>query len=204
MPRFGTLYTYIAQTIDFGDPSLEAFASFARLLSKRLNGVPPDQVDVSGLLLTGFDIKPKDKPASGGDDDGGDDDQALILQPVGPGGGGLPPVPVYLRQVIAKLNSIFGEATALTDKVALVNHVADIVREDANTVAQVKNNTRDVAMAGNIKGSVQSALVRALDSHSTLAAHVLKHDQQALAPLVGLIYDLVKAGQNLDRAELGG
>ncbi|MBD4285436.1 hypothetical protein GUH25_13315, partial [Xanthomonas citri pv. citri] len=76
------------------------------------------------------------------------------------------------------LNSIFGEATALTDKLALVNHVADIVREDANTVAQVKNNPRDVAMAGNIKGSVQSALVRALDSHSTLAAHVLKHDQQ--------------------------
>lgn len=202
LSRFGTLYTYIAQTIDFADPSLEAFASFARLLSKRLNGVPPDQVDVSGLLLTGFDIKPKDKPASGGGG-GDDDDQDLILQPVGPGGGGLPPVPVYLRQVIAKLNSIFGEATALTDKVALVNHVADIVREDANTVAQVKNNTRDVAMAGNIKGSVQSALVRALDSHSTLAAHVLKHDQQALAPLVGLIYELVKAGQNLDRYELG-
>ena len=105
--------------------------------------------------------------------------------------------------MIAKLNSIFGEATALTDKLALVNHVADIVREDANTVAQVKNNPRDVAMAGNIKGSVQSALVRALDSHSTLAAHVLKHDQQALVPLVGLIYELVKAGQNIDRTELG-
>ena len=50
----------------------------------------------------------------------------------------------------------------------------------------------------------QSALVRALDSHSTLAAHVLKHDQQALARLVGLIYELVKAGQNINRAELGG
>lgn len=191
LSRFSTLYTYIAQTIDFGDPSLEAFASFARLLSKRLNGVPPDQVDVSGLLLTGFDIKAQDKPVSG------DDDQDQILQPVSIGGGGLPPVPVYLRQVIAKLNSIFGEATALTDKVALVNHVADIVREDANTVAQVKNNTRDVAMTGNIKGSVQSALVRALESHRTQAAHVLNHDQQALASLVGLIYDLIKDEKNL-------
>ena len=68
-----------------------------------------------------------------------------------------PQLPVYLRRVIAKLNSIFGEATALTDKVALVNHVADIVREDANTVAQVKNNTRDVAMAGNISGNFSRA-----------------------------------------------
>ena len=44
-----------------------------------------------------------------------------------------------------------------------------------------------------------------MGAHSTLATRVLKHDQQALAlaTLVGLIYDLVKAGQNLGRAELG-
>ena len=66
----------------------------------------------------------------------------------------------------------------------------------------MKNNTRDVAMAGNIKGSVQSAMVRAMDSHSTLAAHVLKHDQQAMAALVSLIYDILKNGQNLNRSEM--
>jgi type I restriction enzyme R subunit len=140
LARFGTLYTYIAQTIDFGDASLEAFASFARLLSKRLDGVPPDQVDVSALLLTGFDIKPQDRP-----DPGQADEESLILKPVGPGGGGQAPLPVYLRQVIARLNSIFGEATPLTDKVAFVNHIADIAREDANTMAQVENNPREVA-----------------------------------------------------------
>lgn len=43
-----------------------------------------------------------------------------------------------------------------------------------------------------------------MGAHSTLATRVLKHDQQALATLVGLIYDLVKAGQNPDRAERGG
>ena len=198
LSRFGTFYTYIAQTIDFGDPQLEAFASFARLLAKRLDGVPPEQVDVSALVLTGFDIKPKENP-----DIAEGDDDSLILKPVGPGGGGQPPIPVYLRQIIAKLNSIFGEATALTDKVAFVNHVADIVREDPNTMAQVKNNPRDVAMNGNIKGSVQSAVVRALQSHGDLAAHVMKHDQQAMAPLIGLIYELVKAGSSIDRSDLG-
>ena len=200
LTRFGSLYTYIAQTIDLGDAPLEAFASFAKLLSKRLDGVPPEQVDVSALVLTGFDITAKDIPSS----DEPPKDDAVILKPVGPGGGGQAELPVYLRQVIARLNSIFGEATPLTDKVAFVNHIADIAREDANTMAQIKNNSRDVAMNGNIKGSVQSAVVRALDSHSTLAAHVLKHDQQALVPLVGLIYELVKGGQNLDRSELGG
>ena len=200
LTRFGSLYTYIAQTIDLGDAGLEGFASFARLLAKRLNGVPPEQVDVAALVLTGFDIKPEDMPGS----DEPPKEDAVILKPVGPGGGGQAQLPVYLRQVIARLNSIFGEATPLTDKVALVNHLADIVREDANTVAQIKNNPRDVAMNGNIKGTVQSALVRALGSHTDLVTHVLKNDKQAMAPLVGLLYELVKAEQNIDRGELGG
>jgi len=197
LTRFGSLYTYIAQTIDLGDPSLEAFASFARLLSKRLNGVPPDQVDVSALVLTGFDIKTKDMPGSGGDED----PDSTVLKPIGPGGGGQAGVPVYLKQVIARLNSIFGEATPLADQVAMVNQVADIAREDANTMAQIANNPREVAMNGNIKGTVQAALVRAMLSHQAQAEHLLKQDQQALAPFVGLIYDLLKYGKNINLTE---
>lgn len=195
LTRFGTLYTYIAQTIDLGDASLEGFASFARLLSKRLDGVPPDQVDVSALLLTGFDVKPEPRP-----DPGQTPEEALILKPVGPGGGGQAPLPVYLRQLIARLNSIFGEATPLTDKVAFVNHIANIAREDTNTVAQVENNPREVAMSGNIKGTVQSAVVRAMISHAELAEHVMKNDQQAMGPLIALVYDMIKARNNIDTA----
>jgi type I restriction enzyme R subunit len=198
LARFGTLYTYIAQTIDLGDASLEGFASFARLLSKRLEGVPPDQVDVSALLLTGFDLKPLDRP-----DPGGTAEEDMILKPVGPGGGGQAPLPVYLRQLIARLNSIFGEATPLTDKVAFVNHIADIAREDANTMAQVANNPREVAMSGNIKGAVQSAVVRAMTSHADLAEHVMKHDQQAMEPLVALVYELIKSRANIDTPMTG-
>lgn len=200
LTRFGALYTYIAQTIDLGDPSLEAFASFARLLSKRLDGVPPDQVDVSALVLTGFDIKPKETPGTSEKPD----PDSLVLKPIGPGGGGQAPAPVYLAQVIARLNSIFGEATPLADQIAMVNQVANIAREDANTMAQVANNPREVAMNGNIKGTVQAAVVRALLSHQAQAEHLLKQDQQALAPFTALIYDLLKDGKDIDLAEVVG
>lgn len=200
LTRFGSLYTYIAQTIELGDASLEAFASFARLLSKRLNGVPPEQIDVSALVLTGFDLKPKDRPDT--DEPPSEDD--LVLPPIGPGGGGQAPIPVYLRQVIARLNSIFGEATPLTDQVALVNQIVDITREDAHTMAQVANNSREDALKGNITGTVQAAVVRAYQSHQTLADHLLSRDQQALGPLTALIYELVKQGRNIDLSELGG
>jgi type I restriction enzyme R subunit len=200
LTRFGSLYTYIAQTIDLGDASLEAFASFARLLSKRLDGVPPDQVDVSALVLTGFDLKPKDRP--GPDDTPAEEE--LVLKPIGPGGGGQAPMPVYLRQVIARLNAIFGEATPLVDQVAMVNQVVDIAREDPHTMAQVANNPREVALNGNIKGTVQAAVVRAMLSHQAQAEHLLKQDQQALAPFTTLIYELLKAGKNINLSDLGG
>jgi len=200
LTRFGSLYTYIAQTIDLGDPRLEAFASFAKLLSKRLDGVPPDQVDLSALVLTGFDIKAKDMPGTSEKPNA----DTVILKPIGPGGGGQAAVPVYLKQVIARLNSIFGEATPLADQVAMVNQVADIAREDANTMAQVANNPRDVAMNGNIKGTVQAAVVRAMLSHQAQAEHLLKQDQQALVPFTALIYEVLKAGKNIDLSTLGG
>ena len=199
LTRFGSLYTYIAQTIDLGDASLEAFASFARLLSKRLEGVPPDQVDVSALVLTGFDIKSKDRPGP----DETPNEEELILKPIGPGGGGQAPVPVYLRQIIARLNAIFGEATPLADQVAMVNQVVDIAREDPHTMAQVANNPREVALNGNIKGTVQAAVVRAMLSHQAQAEHLLQQDHQALAPFTALIYELLKDGKNIDLSELG-
>lgn len=42
-----------------------------------------------------------------------------------------------------------------------------------------------------------------MNSHGKLAAHVLKHDQQAMESLVSLIYDILKNGPNLSRAEMG-
>ncbi|MCT7343972.1 hypothetical protein N5K55_34600 [Pseudomonas aeruginosa] len=50
-------YEYIAQLIDFGDPSLEAFASYARLLRKRLKGITAEQVDLGDLKLSHYRIK---------------------------------------------------------------------------------------------------------------------------------------------------
>lgn len=98
-------------------------------------------------------------------------------------------MPVYLGEIIARLNSILGEARPLTDKATFVNHIVDIAREDPNTMAQVDNNPRAVAMEGGIKGTVAAAVVRAMQSHMDLAEHVMKHDQQAMASLVGLVYE---------------
>jgi len=42
--------------VQSGDPSLEGFASFARLLRKRLAGVAPEQMDLSDLRPTHYKL----------------------------------------------------------------------------------------------------------------------------------------------------
>ena len=74
-----------------------------------------DQLDVKALLLTGFDIKAENKP-----EPGQPDDEQIALKPVGHGGGGkgLSTAPSH-----RPFDAIFGQATSLADKVALVNQI---------------------------------------------------------------------------------
>ncbi|TXC72134.1 hypothetical protein FSB78_15160 [Sphingomonas ginsenosidivorax] len=65
LERFSRTYAYIAQLIELSDPDLENFSSFVKLLSSRLDGVTPDEIDLKGLALTGFEIKPRDSSTGG-------------------------------------------------------------------------------------------------------------------------------------------
>lgn len=190
--RFCRTYSYIAQLVEFNEPELENFAAFAKLLQKRLMGLPPEDIDLKGLVLTGFDIKQKP-------DEGADDGEKPVLKPIGPGGqikGG--PGADYLKEIIDRLNRLFGEATPLKDQAVFVNHIASIAKESDVVMAQIENNTMDQALKGNLPGAVQQAVVRAMTSHSKLSTLMLKSDSQGMAALTGLIYEILKANNSID------
>lgn len=194
LARFGRLYAYVAQLIDLGDPDLEVFAAFSKLLANRLDGVPASEIDLHGIALTGYDIVEREEPKNG------DDDEPPTLEPVkgGAGGGGRPgALPVYIQELIERLNSLFGEATPLEDQVAFVNQVAKITRQNPVVMAQIDKNNKDQAMKGNLPGAVQAAVVRAMSSHSALATLLLSKDRQALPILEGVIYEILKRGEAL-------
>lgn len=190
--RFCRTYSYIAQLVDFGDPELENFAAFTKLLQKRLLNEAPESVDLKGLVLTGFDIKStKDEPP--------EDEDTPVLMPVGPGGGGASgDKPKFVKEIIEKLNHLFGEATPIQDQVAFVNQIASIARESDVVMAQVESNTREQAMKGNLPGAVQQGVVRALSSHQKLATLVLKSDRQGMSALADVIYEMLREGKDLD------
>lgn len=193
LSKFVRTYHYIAQLIDLGDPQLEAFAAFAKLLAKRLDGISPEAVDLKGLLLTGFDIKPReDAPKKR--------EQPETLNPTGAGAGKGPAgMPVYIAEIIEKLNAMFGEATPLKDQAAFANHSLSILSENPLVMAQVTSddNTKEQAMKGSLPGSVQNAVVRAMTSHNGIAELLLK-DPQTMRAYTSFLYDLLKEGKRID------
>lgn len=194
--RFCRTYAYVAQLIDLGDPALENFAAFAKLLQKRLNGEPPESVDLKGLVLTGFDIKQKE-------DTPDEDADKPVLKPIGPGGlTRIGDDPHYVTEIIDRLNRLFGNATPLRDQATFVNHIASIAKENDVVVAQVENNTREQALKGNLPGAVQQGVVRALSSHQKLATLVLKSDRQAMSALTDVIYELLRNNRTIDLEDL--
>lgn len=189
--RFCRTYAYVAQLIDFGDPELENFAAFAKLVQKRLHGETPENVDLAGLVLTGFEIKGKsDQPP--------EKDDAPSLKPVGPGGTNAKgDNPKFLAEIIEKLNHLFGDVTPLQDQITFVNHIVSIVRENDVVMAQVENNSREQALKGNLPGAVQQGVVRALTSHQKLATLVLKSDRQSMDGLMDVTYQLIRDQKNI-------
>lgn len=195
LARFARTYAYISQLVELGDPELENFATFAKLLSKRLDGVAPEAVDLRGITLTGYDIKDREDTGGGTFTP----DETPVLKPVGAGGSPAPgSKPVYLEEIIKRLNSLFGEAAPLRDQAHFVNQIASIAQENDIVMAQVNQSDKQLAMKGNLPGSVQNAVVRSLTSNKSLASLLLKEDRQAMGILTNIIYDILKSGEKLD------
>lgn len=198
LARFSRTYSYIAQLIDLGDPDLENFASFAKLLSNRLDGVPAENVDLRGITLTGYDIKVRDPLV-------GDPEAPESMKPIGPGGSPTPgALPLYIQEIIEKLNGIFGEATPLSDQASFVNQILTIARENDVVMAQVEKNTKEQALKGNLPGTVEAAVARAMTSHTSLATLLLQSDRQSLGLLNNVIYEMLKNGNSVDLDQMGG
>jgi len=193
--RFCRVYTYLSQLIDFGDTELENFAAFAKLLTQRLKGTPKDNVDLNGITLVGFDIKQRTDIEGEGEEE----EEKLVLKPVTMDGGKAKPEELdYLKEIIERLNKIFGEATPLNDRIKFVNHITSIMKENDVVMAQIKNNTRENVFKGNFPGAFQGSVVRAMTSHTALATPILTTDKQGMMALGDLVYELLRDNRILD------
>jgi type I restriction enzyme R subunit len=184
LARFVRTYNYIAQLIELSDASLENFAAFAKLFSKRLKGITPEQVDLTGLVLKGFALKRIDS-------EGGDEDptklKPLVANPSDP----TDREKEFLSEIIQRMNDIFGDVSDDTDQRYFTAQVANAVQKDEVVVEQIDKNSRNQALQGNIADVVRHASVKSMKAHGDNAKAVLS-DPQNMEAFLGLIYDIVK------------
>jgi len=189
--RFVRFYDYVAQLIDLGDAELEAFSSYARLLRNRLKGINPEEIDLKGLQLTHYAIKPEGAlDGVGTSRDGG-------LRPIkGELGDPRDRERAFLSELIEKLNEIFGEGVTEKDKVMFAVHISEKLRDNENVMAQVQNNPRDQALRADLPDAATDAIIDAMTSHRDLAEKLLS-DKDAKHTFMGLLYDLLKEEKGL-------
>jgi type I restriction enzyme R subunit len=190
--RFARIYSYIAQLIFFDDAELENFAAFAKLLVKRLDGVSPDQIDLSGLVMTGYEIKMENIP------DNIKEDQTLL--PIKPDEGtGNDREKDFLQDIIKRINDLFGNIAPLTDQKHFTAQIAQKAQENDLVVEQINQvqNSKEQALAGDLPSVVTQSVMQAMASHDAIARALLK-DKLIMKNFVGIVYDLVKSGNGND------
>jgi type I restriction enzyme R subunit len=191
--RFCRVYGYIAQLIDFADPDLENFATFAKLLAKRLDGVTPDQVDLSGLVLSRISIDAINEPQGG---DGGDETDDGKVAPVKPitadESEGSDREREFLNEIIERINQIFGDLAPEDDQKSFTAQVATTASKNAVIVDQIEQNPKHQVMQGDLPKEVAQAVIQAMGANDAMA-RVLLADKQCMNDFVGVIYDLVKS-----------
>jgi type I restriction enzyme R subunit len=184
--KFVRVYNYIAQLIELSDPDLENFSAFAKLLSRRLEGIPIEQVDVSGIVMSYFALKENGDISEGesnpltGITAGGDEPRDREKE--------------FLSEIIERLNTIFGDLSDTQNQQHFANHIVSLTNDNEVVKEQIAKNTKEQAMNGDLPDVVTKAVVTAMSSHTELAGTLLR-DPQTMQAFLGLVYDISKHNQ---------
>lgn len=194
--KYCNAYTFVTQLIDFGDPDLEVFYSFAKLLGHRIAGTSLDDVDIKGLVLNDYRISQQNMPEGVTGD---------VLEPMGAGGSGAAPKRDTIQRIIERLNRTWGDEGDPVVKARAVNYVSDKVAADNVTSTQIANtnNSKEAVLNdGRLKNLVIRALMSMMSNELGELAEQALDDPQAIDPLAEQVYDLIASGKRYDIAEL--
>ena len=186
LARFVKIYQYIAQLIYLEDAELENFATFASLLSKRLDGIGVEQIDLSGLVLS---ARPVVKPQ--------DDDSSGTPTPLAPlvvkDGEPSDRERDFLKQIIDRINDLFGDVTDADGRLMFTAQVLREVYKNETVVEQVLNNDLSLVMQGDLPAEVTKSVAKAQVSHERLS-RLLRTNRDTMNAFQTIVADMIKAG----------
>lgn len=198
LKRYCSAYEYITQIVDLGEPDLEVFSSFAKLLAHKLDGISVDEIDISSLVLSDFRINALRTPVGGDGDDN-------VLKPMTAGGKGKGGKKESLRTIVAKINEIWGEDVSPVTGARTINAIADYVAADDVSRIQIQNttNSKEAIIAdGRMESIIRLAAIALKNNDFEALADQIISDPQTWKPLAEVIYDLVDTNKRIDMPDL--
>lgn len=201
--KYISAYSYISQIIDFGEPDLEVFFSFAKLLSKRLKGLSPEDIDMKNLVLADYKLHAVERkmPEEAGSN--------AVLRPMSAGGKTEGMKQKSIREIVkkfnenclAKMTEVWGSDISPETGAKAVNLFTEYVNEDDVSRIQIQNTSNSktaIIESGRMENIIKEAAIRLkTDDFAKLADKILS-DPQSWKPLAEIIYDLIKDKERLD------
>ena len=198
LKRYRSAYEYITQIVDLGEPDLEVFSSFAKLLAHKLDGISVDEIDIASLVLSDFKIKSLEGTIAIPEESG-------TLKPMTAGGKGKGGRKESLRAIVAKINEIWGEDVSTDVGARTINAIADYVASDDVSRIQIQNtsNSKEAIIAdGRMESIIRLAAIALKNNEFEELADKIISDPQTWKPLAEMIYDLVDKNERIDMPEL--
>ncbi len=173
MGAFVRLYTFLSQIFNYGNTAIEKRAIFYKRLIPLLEfGREREGIDLSKVVLTHHHLRDLGKrtlPLQVGD--------KPLLDPIKESGSGMvrEPEKVYMAEIIAKLNEMFGDDTSIDDQLVYVNHVIVGKLKASQTLReQAANNTKEqFAASPDLDRELINAVMDAQEAHTTMSTKVL-------------------------------
>ncbi len=161
-------YNYLAQLVDFKNPDLEVFVAFCALLSKYLKRVPKEEIDISGVLLTGYTLRKTSSSDT--------EPKKTQLKPIGvtifdP----KPEMPEHLKAILEKISNFAGDIVGGEDATHYVYSISNKIKANDRVMVQISNNDRDDARKGLLEPAVSGAVIDLLSEYENLTRAVLEN-----------------------------
>lgn len=193
LKKYMSAYDFISQIIDLNDPDLEVFYGFAKLLFNRIQGVALEEIDVRVLVLSDYKINRLDIPTTEID--------GATLKPMGTGKYTKANEKKSLKEIVEKINEIWGEDVDPSTGARTLNAIMDIVNADDVSRIQIRNSTNSresVIAEGRLEGIIKAAAATLKQNDfSELCDKILK-DPQTWKPIAEVIFDMVNEKKHID------
>lgn len=197
LKRYCSAYMFISQIIDLGEPDLEVFHGFAKLLYHRISNTSLDEIDVKSLVLSDYRINKLRRD---------DEQQERDLKPMGAGTGrSSAPKRRSLKKIVEKLNETWGSDVNVVSAARAVNFISDYVAGDDITQTRITNSTNSkeaILNDGRLNSIVKAALVNLVNNEMGELAAKVMNDPQAINSLADQAYDQLRSGKRYDIPEI--